>query len=69
MSKIQAYDFEIEYVKGKHNIVADALSRRPAVLSLMDLTYDWNAQFLAEYSKDRQTCRYWMAHTWMTGFR
>ena len=34
VSKVQAYDFEIEYVKGKNNVVADALSRRPASLSL-----------------------------------
>ena len=27
VSKIKAYDFEIEYVKGKNNVVADALSR------------------------------------------
>ena len=25
--KVQAYDFEIEYVKGKNNVVAGALSR------------------------------------------
>ena len=25
-----AYDFDIEYVKGKNNVVANALSRRPA---------------------------------------
>ena len=27
VSKIQAYDFEIEYANGKRNVVADALSR------------------------------------------
>ena len=27
VSKVQAYDFEIEYVKGKNNVVVDALSR------------------------------------------
>jgi hypothetical protein len=30
-SKIQAYDFEIEYVKGKNNVVVDALSRIPTL--------------------------------------
>jgi hypothetical protein len=29
VSKIQAYDFGIEFVKGKNNVVVDALSRRP----------------------------------------
>jgi hypothetical protein len=29
VSKIQAYDFDIEFVKGKNNVVVDALSRRP----------------------------------------
>ena len=53
VSKLQAYEFEIKYVKGKHNIVADALSWRPAVLSLMDVAHDWNAQLLVEYSKDK----------------
>ena len=27
VSKIQAYDFKIEYIKGKRNVVSDALSR------------------------------------------
>ena len=34
--KIQADDFYIEYVKGKNNIVVDALSRRPS-FSLKDI--------------------------------
>ena len=56
ISKIQAYDFDIEYVKGKHNVVADSLSRRPTTLSLMSLDADWRAQLLVEYSKDRFAC-------------
>lgn len=39
-SKIQAYDFDIEYVKRKNNVVVDSLSRRPATLSLMSLDTD-----------------------------
>ena len=31
ISKIQAYDFEIEYVKGKNNVVVDTLSRIPTL--------------------------------------
>jgi len=53
ISKIQAYDFDIEYVKGKNNMVANALSRRPATLSLMSLDTDWRARLLVEYSKDK----------------
>ena len=56
ISKIQAYDFDIEYVRGKNNVVADALSRRPATLSLMSLDTDWRARILVEYSKDRFAC-------------
>ena len=56
MSKIQAYDFDIEYVKGKYNVAADALSRRPTSLSLMRIEPDWKAHLLVEYSKDRFAC-------------
>jgi hypothetical protein len=37
VSKIQAFDFDIEYVKGKMNVVADTLSRRPTGNSMMDI--------------------------------
>ena len=36
VSKIQEFEFYIEYVKGKNNVVVDALSRRPSI-SLMDV--------------------------------
>ena len=53
---MQAYDFKIEYVKGKNNVVVDALSRRPATLSLLEISTDWKAHLLVEYSKNRFTC-------------
>ena len=36
VSKIQAFEFDIEYVKEKNNVVSDYLSRRPSN-SLMDV--------------------------------
>lgn len=56
VSKLQAYAIVIEYVKGKHNMVDNALSRRPTSLSLMSIAVDWRAQLLVEYSKDRFEC-------------
>jgi hypothetical protein len=55
ISKIQAYDFEIEYVKGKNNVVIDALSRIPT-LSLMEISTEWKALLLVEYSKNKFVC-------------
>ena len=37
VSKIQAYNFDIEFVKGKNNVVADALSKRPSVYAMTDI--------------------------------
>lgn len=57
ISKIRAYDFDIEYVKGKKNEVADALSRRPSIAeccAISEISIDWKSQLLVEYSKNTQ---------------
>lgn len=59
VNKIQAYDFDIEFVKGKKNVVADALSRRPsiaALCSMSEISADWKSQLLVEYSKNEFVC-------------
>ena len=43
VSNIQAFSFDIEYVKGNNNVVANSLSRILS-LSLMDVAKDWKAQ-------------------------
>ena len=56
VTKVQAFDFDIEYVKGKKNIVAYALSRRPTTCSLMEISADWKSHLLVEYSKNKFAC-------------
>jgi hypothetical protein len=57
VSKIQAYDFDIEFVKGKNNAVADALSRRPSIFSMSGMSVDWKEHLIVEYAKDQFTCQ------------
>jgi hypothetical protein len=54
--KVQEFNFDIEYAKGNKNIVADALSRRPATCSLMEFSVDWKSHLLVQYSKNKFTC-------------
>jgi hypothetical protein len=57
VSRIQAYDFEIEFVKGKDNMVADALSRRPSIFAMIGISVDWKDHLVMEYAKDQFACQ------------
>jgi hypothetical protein len=46
----------MECVKGKKNIVVNALSRRPTTCSLMEISTDWKSHLLMEYSKNKFSC-------------
>ena len=48
-------DFDIEYVKGKNNVVADALSRILSI-SLMGVAENWKSTLEVEYAKDKFPC-------------
>jgi hypothetical protein len=52
-SRIQAYDFDIEFVKGKNNVVADALSERPSIYAMTDVFAHWKDHLvLSPISRD-----------------
>lgn len=55
VGKIQAYNFDIEYIKGTHNVVADALSRKGQLNTLTSITSDWKNEIIVEYAKDPRT--------------
>jgi hypothetical protein len=57
VSKIQAYDFDIEFVKGENNVVADALSRRPSIYAMTDVSVDWKDLLVIKYSKNQFACQ------------
>jgi hypothetical protein len=56
VNKLQACDFDIEYVKGKKNVVVDALSRKLEICSLADILADCKSHLLVEYSKNTFAC-------------
>lgn len=49
---MQAYDFDIEFIKGKKNVVADALSRRPHLYALVEVLGDWRDRIAVQYTRD-----------------
>jgi hypothetical protein len=53
VSRIQAYDFDIEFVKGKNNVVADALSKRPSLYAMTDVSVDWKDLMVMKYCKNQ----------------
>ena len=59
VTNIQAYYFDIEYVKGNNDIVADALSRKPS-FSLMAIAKNQKDMLLVEYVKDKFAVMYQM---------
>ena len=46
------YDFGISYIKGKENVVVDALSRRPHIFSLVTLKVNLREHVLTQLPGD-----------------
>ena len=46
------YDFDVHYIKGKENVVADALSRRQHVISILSLGVDLRGRILEVLPSD-----------------
>ena len=46
------YDFDVHYIKGKENVVADALSRRRHEVSVMSLGVDLRSRILEGLPSD-----------------
>ena len=56
MSKLQTYDFDIDYVKGNKNVVVDTISKIPATFSMTKISTNWKSILLVEYSKNTFSC-------------
>lgn len=53
--KLQSYDFEIQYIKGKKNAATDALSKNPLFYSLSTIGVEWKREVMDEYSQEEFT--------------
>jgi hypothetical protein len=47
----------MEFVKGKNNVVADALSRRPSNYAMIDVYIDSKDHLVMEYSENQFACQ------------
>ena len=52
LAMISKFEFETRYIKGKENVVADALSRRPRIFSLIPIKVDLRQRVLDRLIKD-----------------
>lgn len=52
VSKLQSFDFEIQYIKGKKNTTADALSRNPTLYALSSIIAEWKKMVMDKYVGD-----------------
>lgn len=57
VTRVQAYDFDIEYKKGKTNTSTDALSRSLLFYSFLVINADWKVKLIAEYAKNDFTSK------------
>jgi hypothetical protein len=46
------YDFGISYIKGKENVITDALSRRPHMFSLVPLKFNLRERVPGKHLRD-----------------
>jgi hypothetical protein len=47
----------IEFVKGKNNVVVDALPQRPSIYAMTNVYVDWKDHLVMEYAKDQFACQ------------
>lgn len=57
VSKLQSFDFEIHYVKGKKNTTINSLFRNPSFYSLSSITVRWKKDIMDEYAQDEFASR------------